>query len=88
MNESVEINQAKDKILTIEEKIVLEVIKNYKNPFELLTVKDVSKDLHIGINQAYKLFKQNDFPTISIGKRKGVTLATYLLWKMNKKGGI
>ncbi len=88
MNESVEINQAKDKILTIEEKIVLEVIKNYKNPFELLTVKDVSKDLHIGINQAYELFKQNDFPTISIGKRKGVTLATYLLWKMNKKGGI
>ena len=88
MNESVEINQAKDKILTIEEKIVLEVIKNYKNPFELLTVKDVYKDLHIGINQAYELFKQNDFPTISIGKRKGVTLATYLLWKMNKKGGI
>lgn len=88
MNENTQINQTKDKVLTIEEKIVLEVIKNYKNPFELLTVKDVSKDLHIGINQAYELFKQNDFPTISIGKRKGVTLATYLLWKMNKKGGI
>lgn len=88
MNESVEINQTKDKSLTIEEKIVLEVIKNYKNPFELLTVKDVSKDLHIGINQAYELFKQNDFPTITIGKKKRIILVTYLLWKLNKKGGV
>ena len=54
----------------------------------ILSVKDVSKDLHIGINQAYDLFKQNDFPTISIGKRKGIALATYLLWKINKKGGV
>ena len=52
----------------------------------MLSVSDVSKDLHIGINQAYDLFKQKDFPSINIGKRKVITLATYLLWKMNKKG--
>ena len=52
----------------------------------ILSAKDVSKDLHIGINQAYDLFKQEDFPTICIGKRKTVTLAAYLLWKMNKRG--
>ena len=63
-------------------------VNKLKNPFMILSVKDVSKDLHIGINQAYDLFRQNDFPTICIGKRKGITLATYLLWKMNKKGGI
>ena len=56
-----------------------------KNPFATLSVSDVSKDLHIGINQAYELFKQKDFPTITIGKRKTVTLASYLLWKIGKK---
>lgn len=50
-----------------------------------LSVSDVSKDLSIGINQAYELFKQKDFPSIQIGKRKTVTLASYLLWKMTKK---
>ena len=34
----------------------------------------------------YDLFKQQDFPSINIGKRKVITLASYLLWKMNKKG--
>ena len=52
---------------------------------EKLQAQDISKDLHIGINQAYDLLKQKDFPTILIGKRKTVTLASYLLWKMNKK---
>ena len=36
----------------------------------------------------YDLFKQEDFPTITIGKRKTVTLAAYLLWKMSKKGDV
>ena len=60
-------------------------LNKLKNPFATLSVSDVSKDLHIGINQAYDLFKQKDFPSIKIGKRKTVTLASYLLWKMNKK---
>ncbi|MBS5863809.1 MAG: DNA-binding protein [Clostridium sp.] len=61
-------------------------LEKSKNPFAILTAKDISKDLHIGINQAYDLLKQNDFPSITIGKRKTVTLASYLLWKINKKG--
>lgn len=69
----------------LNEKIVINYLNKLKNPFVMLSVSYVSKDLHIGINQAYDLFKQKDFPTTSIGKRKTVTLASYLLWKMNKK---
>ena len=69
-----------------QEQIVMNYLNKLKNPFAMLSVADVSKDLHIGINQAYELFKQNDFPTTQIGKRKAVTLAAYLLWKMKKKG--
>lgn len=68
------------------EQIVLAYIGKLQNPFKMLSAQDVSKDLHIGINQAYELLKQEDFPTITIGKRKTVTLAAYLLWKMSKKG--
>ena len=67
--------------------IVMSYLAKMKNPFVTLSVLDVSKDLQIGINQAYDLFKQNDFPAINIGKRKVITLASYLLWKMDKKGG-
>ena len=67
--------------------IVMSYLAKMKNPFVTLSVLDVSKDLHIGINQAYDLFKQNDIPAINIGKRKVITLASYLLWKMDKKGG-
>ena len=67
--------------------IVMSYLAKMKNPFVTLSVLDVSKDLHIGINQAYDLFKQNDFPAINIGKRKDITIASYLLWKMDKKGG-
>ena len=70
----------------LNEKIVINYLNKLKNPFVMLSVSDVSKDLHIGINQAYDLFNQEDFPTTTIGKRKAVTLASYLLWKMNKKG--
>lgn len=70
------------------EQIIINYLNKVNNPFKLLSVRDVAKDLHIGINQAYDLFKQDDFPTISIGKRKAITLTTYLLWKIGKKGGV
>ena len=70
---------------TLKEQIVMNYLSKVKNPFVTLSVKEVSKDLHIGINQAYDLFKQKDFPSITVGKRKTVTLVSYLLWKMNKK---
>ena len=70
---------------SLNQKIVVNYLNKLKNPFVMLSVSDVSKDSHIGINQAYDLFKQKDFPATTIGKRKTVTLASYLLWKMNKK---
>lgn len=73
---------------TLNEQVVMNYLNKIQNPFVILSVSDVSKDLHIGINQAYDLFKQSDFPTLIIGKRKAVILASYLLWKMNKKGGV
>ena len=72
----------------LNEQVVINYLNRITNPFAILSVQDVSKDLYIGINQAYDLFKQIDFPTICIGKRKTVALAAYLLWKMNSKGGI
>ena len=69
----------------LKKQIIMNYLNKLKNTFATLSVSDVSKDLHIGINQAYDLFKQEDFPSIKIGKRKTVTLASYLLWKMNKK---
>ena len=72
----------------LNEQVVINYLNRITNPFAILSVQDVSKDLHVGINQAYDLFKQNDFPTICIGKRKTVTLAAYLLWKMNSKGDV
>ena len=81
-NNKINITEEKD----LNEQVIVNYLNKLQNPFITLTVKEVSKDLHIGINQAYDLFKQHDFPTITIGKRKVVTLATYLLWKMSKKG--
>lgn len=72
----------------LEEQIVLNYLNKQSNPFLILSAQDISKDLHIGINQAYDLFKQNDFPALNIGKKKAVSLAAYLLWKMSKKGGV
>ena len=66
---------------------MINYLSKLNNPFTVLSVQEVSKDLNIGINQAYDLFKQEDFPSINIGKRKLITLASYLVWKMNKKRG-
>mgnify|MGYP004469114853 CR=1 FL=1 len=71
--------------MQLNEQIVMNYLSKIQNPFAVLSVQQVSKDLHIGINQAYELFKQKDFPAITIGKRKVITLANYLLWKMSKK---
>ncbi len=85
-NENINIIDTKEK--TINEQIVINYLGKIDNPFKILSVQDIANDLHIGINQAYDLFKQNDFPAIIIGKRKVVSLPAYLLWKMSKKGGV
>lgn len=69
---------------TIDEQIVINYLNKQTNPFIILSVQDIAKDLHIGINQAYDLFKQTDFPTKKVGQRRKLCLVAYLLWKIDK----
>ena len=72
-------------ILTPEQRIAIDTIRRVKNPFKMLNVKDVMKDLNICETVAYKTFKRADFPSINIGKSNQVMLLSYLIWKMNKR---
>lgn len=69
---------------TTKEIMIINTIKRIKNPYRNLTVNDIAKDLNVGINTAYEIFKRNDFPSIEIGKTKTITLLAYLLWKLEK----
>lgn len=71
--------------LTPEQRIAIDTIRRVKNPFKMLNVKDVMKDLNICETIAYKTFKRADFPSINIGKSNQVMLLSYLIWKMNKR---
>ena len=68
-----------------QEKVILESIKRLKNPFVNISVQDVAKDLKIGENMAYAIFKRKDFPSINIGRCWKVCLISYLLWKTQKR---
>ena len=85
MNEIINIERTEDKILTIEDKIIMEVIKDMINPFENLTVKEVAKDLKMGENLANQVFKRRDFPSVNIGKTKTVMKLAYYIWKMKHR---
>lgn len=71
--------------LTAEQLMAIESIKRLKNPFRMLSVKDVMRDLNICETIAYRTFKRNDFPSITIGKSNQVMLLSYLIWKMSKR---
>lgn len=79
-----EITEKEQNQYSIKELITLNIIKKIKYPYKNLTVNDVAKDLNIGINTAYDIFKRDDFPSIEIGKQKTITLLAYLLWKLEK----
>ncbi len=85
MNKIINIEHTEDKILTIEDKIIMEVIKDMINPFENLTVKEVAKDLKMGENLANQVFKRKDFPSVNIGKTKTVMKLAYYIWKMKHR---
>lgn len=68
--------------------IVIEAVKQIKDPFENLTVEYVAKDLKMGLNLANDLFKRKNFPSVNIGKQKTVTLLAYILWKMERQENI
>lgn len=93
-NENIKTNvtDTKDKLNDIaitldnyQERILLESIKRLKNPFINISVQDVAKDLKIGENMAYAIFKRNDFPSINIGRCWKICLISYLLWKTQKR---
>lgn len=71
--------------LTPEQLMAIQSIKRLKNPFKMLGVKDVMRDLNICETIAYRTFKRNDFPSINIGKSNQVMLLSYLIWKMSKR---
>lgn len=47
---------------------------------EILTVKDVKRSLGCGINRAYDIVNQKDFPKITIGKRFYIPKDEYEKW--------
>lgn len=72
-------------ILTLEQRMAVDTIRRVKNPFKMLTVKDIMQDLNICETVAYKTFKRADFPSINVGKTNQVMLLAYLIWKMQKR---
>ena len=68
-----------------QEKMLLESIKRLKNPFINISVQDVAKDLRIGENMAYAIFKRDDFPSINIGRCWKICLISYIMWKTQKR---
>ena len=79
------IKEMLSKKYTKTEILLIESIRRIKNPFRMISVKDVMRDLHICENVAYKTFKRPDFPSINIGKNNQVMLLPYLIWKMEKR---
>lgn len=86
-----EINQVDNKVIDTREKLSFEemlakvAIDKLKDPFTILTVTDVAKDLNIGKNASYKIFKRNDFPSVNIGQSWHITLIAYTIWKMQRR---
>ena len=48
----------------------------------ILTVKDIKEILGCGINQAYALVNQEDFPKVKIGKRMYIPEAEFEKWML------
>ena len=71
--------------LTDKDIIIISAISKLKNPFKMIGVEMVMKDLNICRGVAYKIFQRKDFPSVNIGKAKQVMLISYLLWKIDKK---
>ena len=60
-------------------------IKRLANPFKMVGIDYVMKDLGIGRSSVYKLFQRDDFPSVSIGKNHLVMLLAYFMWKTSKR---
>lgn len=63
----------------IKKELVKQTIQNLEDPFKMLTVKDVAKDLYMGENKTNEIFSRPDFPSVNIGKMKKVVKLSYIL---------
>lgn len=70
---------------TPEQVMVLETFRRISNPFKMIGVKEVSRDLKVCEKVAYKIFKREDFPAITTGKSYLVMMLPYLMWKMTRR---
>ena len=68
-----------------QDKIIIECVRKIHNPFINISVKDVARDLQVGENMAYEIFRREDFPSVNIGRKWKISLIAYLLWKTQKR---
>lgn len=54
---------------------------NESNSSKMLTVQDVYKDLGIGLQSVYQIFKDPNFPSILKGRKFLVSSIAYEEWK-------
>lgn len=87
MNENIEDNILIDtkENYSFNELLAKTAIDKLETPFKTLSVKDVAKDLNIGKNTTYKIFKRADFPSVNIGQSWHITLIAYTIWKMSRR---
>lgn len=71
--------------LTNKDILLLSSINRLKNPFRMIGVETIMKDLNICRGVAYKIFQRDDFPSINVGKTKQIMLISYIVWKMTRK---
>ena len=69
----------------LKKELVKQAIKSLDDPFKMLTVKDVAKDLYMGENKTNEIFNREDFPSVNIGKTRKIQKIAYILWKMEKR---
>ena len=67
----------------LKKELVKQAIKSLDDPFKMLTVKDVAKDLYMG--KTNEIFNRADFPFVNIGKTRKIQKIDYILWKMEKR---
>ena len=84
-NNEIKTNLTEEKNYSLKELMMIEAIKGVADPFMNLTVQDVAKDLKIGENMAYTIFKRDDFPSVNIGRCWKISLISYLVWKTQKR---
>ena len=62
-----------------------ECLDRVDDPFKVISVAYVAKDLHCNQNTANEIFRRKDFPALCIGKGKKVMYLSYIIWKITRK---